>query len=94
MEQTKETAFDWTSRDSRAYVTSNEKSMIRQMINYASTRPGEVTIIKEPQTNGGYLMAQVPKSWGKIKPPRKRELTDEQRKIITKRMAEIKKNKR
>lgn len=92
MEQIKETAFDWTSRESRGYVTSNEKSMIQKIVNYANTRPTEVTIIKEPQNNGGYLMARVPKSWGKITPPRKRTVSEEQRAVLVNRLRKNKTN--
>ena len=92
MEQIKETAFDWTSRDARGYWTSNEQSVIRKITDYANKRPDEVTILKTPEVNGGYIMALVPKKWMNVKPPRKRELTDEQREVVTKRMAEIRKN--
>lgn len=92
MEQIKETAFDWTSRDERGYWTSNEQRVIRKIISYAEARPDEVIILKTPQTNGGYIMASVPKKWMNVKPPRKRDLTSEQREVITKRMAEIRKN--
>lgn len=92
MEQIRETAFDWTSRGEHGYFTSNEKNVIRKMLNYVATRPGEVTIIKAPETNGGYLLARVPKSWMKIKPPSKRELTDEQRATIGEKLAKGRKN--
>ena len=92
MEQIKETAFDKTSRDECGYWSSNEQSEIRRIIRYAEERPDEVKILKTPETNGGYIMASAPKKWMNVKPPRKRELTDEQREVITKRMAEIRKN--
>ena len=94
MEQIKETAFDWTSRDERGYWTSNEQSVIRRIINYANERPEEVTIIKTPEINGGYLMAKIPKTWMSVKPPNKKNLTPEQREDIRKRFAESKKKAR
>lgn len=92
MEQIKETAFDWTSRDKRGYFTSNEQALIQKMMLYGETRPEEVTIIKTPETNGGYLMAKIPKTWMSVKPPHKKNLTVEQREDIRKRLAESKKN--
>jgi len=93
LEVIKEIGFYWTTRDTRGYFTTNMKREVRRMTGYADTRPDEVTIIKEPKTNGGYLVALVPKTWFSVKPPRKRTLTDEQRVIISKRMSEIRKNK-
>lgn len=92
MEQIRETAFEWTSREEKGYFTSNERNAIKKLLNYAATRPGEVTIIKTPETNGGYLLARVPKSWMKIKPPIRRELTDEQRAIIGEKLAKSRNN--
>jgi len=94
MEQIKETAFDWTSRDERGYWTSNERSVISKINSYFNERPDEVTIIKTPETNGGYIMAKVPKSWMHVKPPNKKNLTAEQREDIRKRLADSKKNAR
>ena len=93
MEEIKETAYDWTTRDSRGYFSTNMKSEIRRMLNYVSARPEEVTIFKLPETNGGYLVALVPKTWFSVRPPRKRKLTDEQRVIISKRMSEMRNRK-
>ena len=93
MEEIQETAYDWTTRDSRGYFSTNQKREIRRMTCFAETRPDEVTILKEPETNGGYLVALVPKAWFSMKPPRKRKLTDEQRAIISKRMSEMRKRK-
>ena len=93
MEEIKEIGYDWTTRDTRGYFSTNMKREIQKMTDFADTRPDEVTIIKEPETNGGYLVALIPKTWFSVKPPRKRTLTDEQRAIISKRMSEIRKNK-
>lgn len=93
MEQIREIGFDWTTRDERAYFSTNVKSEIRKMTKYATTVPDEVTVIKDPETNGGYLVASVPKSWFRIKPPCKRMLSEEQRLIMRKRMEETRKNK-
>ena len=57
MEQIREIGFDWTTRDSRGYYSTNMKSEIRKMTKYATTVPNEVTVIKEPDTNNGYLVA-------------------------------------
>jgi hypothetical protein len=91
MEEIKETAYDWTTRDSRGYFSTNQKREIRRMTGFAETRPDEVTILKEPATNGGYLIALVPKTWFRMKPPRKLALTEQQRESLSKRMKNINK---
>ena len=91
MEEIKETAYDWTTRDSRGYFSTNMKSQIRRMMNYAGARPEEVTIYRLPETNGGYLVALVPKTWFSIKPPRKLVLTEQRREFLSKRMRNINK---
>ena len=91
MEEIRETAYDWTTRDSRGYFSTNQKREIRKMTGFAETRPDEVTILKEPETNGGYLVALVPKAWFSMKPPRKLALTEQQRESLSKRMKNIKK---
>ena len=86
MENLRETAFDWTTRDEKGFFTSNESKWIKKIEEYASEHPNEVTILQQPHKNGGYLMASIPKSWIRIKPPNKKNLTDEQREVLRKRL--------
>lgn len=86
MDSIRETAYDWTSRDDAALLSSNDPKVIKKIEEYASEHPNEVTILQQPHKNGGYLMASIPKSWIRIKPPNKKNLTDEQREVLRKRL--------
>ena len=86
MDSIRETAYDWTSRDDAAFLSSNDPKVIKKIEEYASEHPNEVTILQQPHKNGGYLMASIPKSWIRIKPPNKKNLTDEQREVLRKRL--------
>lgn len=85
----KETSFDWTDADDIAYFTSSEQKWINRLLRYASEKPEEVRILKRPEDNGGYMMASVPKSWGKIAPPKKHTMTDEQKRAASERMRKL-----
>lgn len=93
MEQIREIGFNWTARDKRGYFSTNVKSEIQRMTDYANAMPDEVSILKDPETNGGYLVVSIPKSWFRVKSPQRRVLTDEQKEIISKRMLEIRKRR-
>lgn len=86
MDSIRETAYDWTSRDDAAFLSSNDPKVINEIEEYASEYPDEVSIQQQPHNNGGYLMARIPKSWIRIKPPKKKNLTDEQREVLRKRL--------
>lgn len=84
-----ETAYNQTNESKTAQVTTNEHSWITKLLKLASLHPTEAQIIKHPDDNYGYLLINVPKSWFKISPPKKRVMTDEQRAAASERMKKM-----
>lgn len=74
---------------------TNERKLAQQLRQYVQDYPDQVQIVKENED--GYIYAHIPYNWFKgIRPPTKRNLTDEQRKELSDRMKnarEVKKNK-
>lgn len=84
----KETAVGYLNVDSYATFSSSEQKWINKILKLREEYPNEVQIEYLPEDNQGMLLAQIPKSWLKIKAPSKRELTDEQRAILSERLVE------
>lgn len=73
-----ETDINYTDHD-RAVVSTDEPKLHRRIREYMAEYPDQVTIKYEPETNDGNMIAHVPVSWVNLRPPRRLELTDEQR---------------
>ena len=89
MNDPRETAWDWYSDEKIATMCSNEAVWIRKLIALAEQYPDDVVIRKTPEDNGGVILANLPKKWLKIKPPTKRNMTDEQREALAERMKNV-----
>ncbi len=74
-----ETQTGYLTEDQVLWFSSDEQKWKTRIMKLAAEHPEEVTIKKCPEENGGCFYATMPASWLKIGPPRKRELTDEQR---------------
>jgi len=61
----------WFSTDERKWITR-----IRKL---KEAHPDEVIIHNKPETNDGCLVCTFPSDWLKITPPKKMNLTEEQR---------------
>ena len=85
----KETSIGYINVDDYASFTSNERKWIGKILQPNQTYPDKVKIIFMPGNNHGYIVAQVPKRWMKLSPPRKVNLTDEQKKAAADRMRSI-----
>ena len=85
----KETNLEYLNVDNYATFSSSESKWINKIIKLQQSHPNEVQIQYMPENNHGTILAHVPKSWFKISPPRKREMTDEQRAAAAERMANI-----
>lgn len=72
-----ETAINWT--DETAHMSSNDRKVIKRMLQLYETHPDEIRILQSPEVNGGYLLADIPARCVKLAFPRKRTLTDNQR---------------
>lgn len=89
----KETAIGYLDVDKHATFSSSERKWINKILKYAEDHPKEVHIKCYPEDNFGELVADIPKSWLKISPPRKREMTEEQREAAAKRLANARSKK-
>jgi hypothetical protein len=69
-----------------AYVSSDERHWVSRIRKLAEQNPEQVRIIRQPEQNDGCIYATVPVKWVRITPPRKLELTDEQRAEIADRL--------
>lgn len=79
MTDTVETGFDYYGDDEKAWFSSSEKKWIKKVNGLMKKFPGEVEVIRSPEENDGCLYARLPKSWLRISPPRKIEISDEER---------------
>lgn len=85
-----ETNFDYTDGMDYAEFSSDERKWINKIYKLQAEYPNEVTIIANPETNDGCILAYLPKTWLKIRPPIKRDYTEEQRMALANRLAECK----
>lgn len=74
-----EVGINYTDRDEHAFFSANERRHVNNILRLAEQYPDEVTIKIMPERNGGHILAWIPKRWIRISPPRKLDLTDEQR---------------
>lgn len=93
MENFKETCIDYITTDDYATFCSNEKRWINKINKLSAKYPSEVQINYTPEQNQGMICAQVPKSWLKVSPPRKINLTEEQRAAAAERLRNTRKGK-
>lgn len=81
-----ETCINYCTTDC-AYVSSDERRWINRIRKLKEQHPEEVRIIREPENNDGCIYASVPVKWVRVNPPKKMNLTDEQRENVAKRFA-------
>lgn len=79
-----ETALNYT--DKTLFFSSNEQKWIFRIRRLAEQNPADVTVMKQPEQNGGYIYAKMPASYLKLSPKMHRELTEEQRQAASERM--------
>lgn len=72
-----ETCFNYC--DSEGFFSSNERKWINQIRKLNAQHPKECVILEQPETNGGFIYAKVPTNWLRVRPPRKVEMSEEQR---------------
>ena len=81
-----ETCFNYCEDDGWAYMSSNERKWINRLQKYAADKPSECLMLKRPEDNNGHIYVKVPQSWLYVRPPVKREMTEEQRVIAAERL--------
>ena len=84
----KETCVEYLDVDDHATFCSAERKWVNKILKLKEEYPDEVDIRNYPEDNHGVILAHIPKNWLKISPKRTRDLTDEQREAMSKRLAE------
>ena len=79
-----ETQFGYMVGDDRAWFSTDERKWVNWLKRMAVKYPDEVTIRTEYKD--GTVTALVPIKWFKLSPPRKLNLTEEERKERAERM--------
>lgn len=87
MSDFKETSIDYLSCENHATFCSSETKWINKILKLKESYPEAVDIRELPEDNQGMLLAHIPKSWFKISPPKKCQMTEEQRKAAAERLA-------
>lgn len=72
-----ETSVTYT--DDTAYLSSDEKKTINKIKKLMTSYPEDVQVIAFPEDNGGCIYCKIPAKWVKIQPPKKMDLSDEER---------------
>lgn len=81
-----ENAIEWLDSRDKATVTLHGGRLKNRVLRLAEEYPDEVEIRREPDDNGGFLVAKIPAKWVKITPPRRLELTDEKKEELRERI--------
>lgn len=80
----RENAIEWLEGSKTMTVTISNRKIANRIRKLKEQHPDEVEIIADGPGNGGYLYAHIPTEWLKIRP--KREVTEEERKVLTERI--------
>ena len=81
-----ETCFNYCDKD-HGYFSSDERKFITKVRRLKEKFPEQVRIIAEPEDNDGCIYCELPTNWFSIRPPKKMNLTDEQKREIAERFA-------
>lgn len=75
---------------------SSESKWVNKIKKYAEQYPDEVKIIRLHCDNDGVwsVIAEIPKKWFNVKPPIKRNLTDEQKEALAIRLQQAREKKK
>ena len=79
-----ETCCEYT--DKTLFVSSDHQKWIARIRKLKEAYPDDVTIEQMPEENDGCICATMPAAWLRINPPRKVEMTEEQRQAASERM--------
>lgn len=82
----KETMIECLDVDKYATFCSAERRWINRINKLHEQYPDEVQIVYAPEDNCGVIYAHIPKSWMKISPPKKTNMSEEQRVAAAERM--------
>ena len=83
-----ETCFNYCDKE-HGYFSSDERKFISKVHRLNEKYPDKVRIIAEPEDNDGCIYCELPTEWLSVRPPVKRNLTDEQREASRVRMMKL-----
>ena len=86
MTEIHETAYNQTADSKTAELSTDERKWVNKLLRLAEQHPDQVRIIEHPDDNYGVLLAELPKSWFKISPPRSRTMSEEQKAAAAERL--------
>ena len=93
MSDFKETMFEYLDVEDHATFCSAERKWINKINRLHEAYPNEVQIVYTPEENNGVIYAHVPKTWMRLSPPKKMNLTEEQRAAAAERMRKAREDK-
>lgn len=79
--------------DKVMWVSSDQQKIINKVRKLAEAYPDNVTIKREPETNDGCIYATMPADWLKLSPPRKIEMSDDQKAEVAERLRNARANR-
>lgn len=74
-----DTCINYCEDNGWAYMSSDERRWINRIRSLAKQYPDECLILKQPEDNGGFIYSKFPQQWARVNPPRRVNMTDEQR---------------
>ena len=79
--------------DKEMFVSTDEMKWKNRIEQWAKEYPEECVITVRPENNDGCMCAKMPASWFRMRPPIKRNLTDEQREAMGERLLKARENR-
>jgi len=83
-----ETCFNYCD-SKRAFFSSDERKWINKIHKLIEEHPEDIRVIRRPEENDGCIYVELPSSWLKVSPPRKLDLSEEDRAALRERMINI-----
>lgn len=80
-----ETCFNYCD-PKKAFFSSDERKWINKIRKLYQEHQDEMRMIAEPETNDGCIYVELPASWLKIQPKVKREISEEERRVLVERL--------
>ena len=84
-----ETSIEYVTIDNYATFCSGERKWITKINKLQEQYPNEVQIIIPPENNGGIVLAHIPKSWLKVSPPKKVNMTEERKQQLAENLKRV-----
>lgn len=84
-----ETALNYLAEDEHLTFCTCEKKWINRINKLKEEYPDDVDITDYPESNHGYMVVHLPKSWFTIRVPRKVELSEEEKQRRSERLRSL-----